>query len=106
MIQMSEVLPYIVVERGIFGKATWWQRLLAVAIGIIVTYGAIMLFGLLILINMWAFLILVGIPALLAFYYEVELWYIVGLIMGLVFFIVHILLAVFQFTQFPFPIFG
>jgi len=100
-------IPYIIVsERAFFSKSTWWQRLLALAVGILISYGAVLLFGLLILVNGWAFLLLVGIPAIICFYYEVEFWYILGLVLGLVFFVIHVILALFNYVTFPFPIFG
>lgn len=98
-------IPIIVTERMLFGRATWWQKFLALVVGIIVTYGLIMLFGMTIITNLWIFFLACSIPALICFYYEVELWYIVGLFLGMIIFITHILLALFNFVLFPFPIF-
>lgn len=98
-------MKYIVVDRVLFGRASWWQKFLALIVGILVTYGAVMVFGVMILFNPWMFLLCVGVPAIVAFYYEVELWYIVGLIMGASIFIAHILLAYFNFLTMPIPIF-
>lgn len=97
-------VKYMVMDRALLGRAKWWQKLLAMFAGILVTYGAVMIFGVLILFNPWMFLACVGIPAIVAFYYEVEVWFVVGLIFGAAIFIVHILLAFYNFLTMPLPI--
>jgi hypothetical protein len=95
---------YVVMDRVLFGRASWWQKLLAFIIGILVTYGAVMIFGVMILANPWAFLLCVGVPAIVAFYYEIELFFLAGLVAGAAVFIVHILLAFYNFLTMPLPI--